>query len=394
MDDSDLFRTFCHISDYGEAGYANLHRLIATSSPLVLWAPSSTLLRSPGCRVTEKSFVKHVEAGRIRIIGRREWLLDKRFRDSHPWSGGAWNTAVDDAIRAMALNDENEPAGRRRVTICPDEQGLALATEYVERHPDVIETLHAALTAPEASHDLPIGLVQHALRYDEPRELAINVLRPAYNHAEAIDRSGARAPFLLLPKESRFHELMSTLQPAPDTTVRRTDAATLADLTAQVVDLVRHMERLQGSRATLDSFVKGEGHALLTKWLSSICAEVAVGHGDSTEGVVLRRLQEDFDRERLRDDWSDLVVNREGLLGGAGLSSVLVEVVTQQLGVFSAIGLATGAVQVGHNLLQKTGHLPVTYEGGSQWPFLYAFGKPASRHRRARLGRLLDDLAG
>jgi len=394
MDDSDLFRTFCHISDYGESGYANLHRLIATSSPLVLWSPSSALLRSPGCRVTEKSFVKHVEASRIRVIGRREWLLDKRFRDSHHWSGAVWNNAVDDAIRAVALNDESEPPHRRRVTICPDERGLALATEYVERHPDVVDTLRAALTGPTASHDLPVGVVQHALRYDNPRELAINVLRPAYNHVDAIDRSGARAPFLLAPKESRFHELMSSLQAPPGAVVPRTDATVLAELTAQVVDLVEHMERLQGPRATLDSFVKGDGHALLTKWLAGVCAEVAGSRGDSAEGVVLRKLQEDFDRGRLRDDWSDLVGNTEGIIGGAGLSSVLVEVITQQLGVFSAIGLATGAVQVGHSLLQKTGHLPVAYEGGSQWPFLYAFGKPASRRRHAKLGRLLDDLAG
>lgn len=49
---SPVLPTFCHVSELGALGYGNLHRMLAMSRPLNLWAPSSVLLRDPGCRVT------------------------------------------------------------------------------------------------------------------------------------------------------------------------------------------------------------------------------------------------------------------------------------------------------------------------------------------------------
>ncbi|GLZ34363.1 hypothetical protein Lesp02_65500 [Lentzea sp. NBRC 105346] len=384
------FRTFCHISDYGSDGYANLHRLIATSSPLVLWAPSSQLLHDPRCRITPEAFVRYVERGAVRIIGRENWLLDKEFRDEHRWPGARWDHTVDAAIRSIALHDQSLPPSRRRVTIAPDEQGLTRATEHVEQHPEVIESLREALTT--GANELPLGVVQHASRYlSDPRDLAINILRPAYNHLDAIAMSETRAPFFLSRKESRFHELLSTLQePGPAAPPKHHDAEVLADLTVQVLDLMRHLDRLRES--SLDGFVDGEGHELLTRWLSAVCEDVSRLPPDSVRGAVVRRLRDEFDRGRLRDGWRDIAGSLEGVVSGAGLTSAVTEVLVQQLGVFTAIGLATGAVTMAHGLMQKLGHAKVPYEGASQWPFLYAFGKPASGRRHAEVGRLLDGL--
>jgi len=83
----DIFRTFCHISEYGDAGYANLHRLVAASSPLVLWAPSSARIASPVCRLGPTEFVKLVERRTIRVIGREDWIMNRAFRDGHRWLG-------------------------------------------------------------------------------------------------------------------------------------------------------------------------------------------------------------------------------------------------------------------------------------------------------------------
>ena len=392
MDESDLFRTFCHISDYDEAGYANLHRLVATSCPLVLWSPSSALLQSPRCRVSEDLFLRYLAEGRIRVIGRQNWLLDKGFRNSHRWSGSTWNNGVDDAIRAIALNDESMPPAQRRVRICPDEEGVRLASEYVEQHPEIVDVLQGVLKGPAAESDLPVAVVQNAQRFDDPLALAKHVLRDTYNHLDAIALSQARAPFLLAPRESRFHGLMSTLRPTPAVPVEPTSGAALAELTAQVLELIRHMDGIRGTGATLEAFTAGSGHEALVKWLSVMCSEIDRWPGNSIDGIVLRRLQEDFDRGTLRDDWRALIGGWEGSAGGVGLSASVIDAFPH-LSVWGAIGLAAGAVPLGRAVLKRIGRVPAAYEGGSQWPFLYAFGKPATGRRQERLGRLLDGLS-
>lgn len=40
MNEDSLFPTFCHIGEYDEAGYRMLHRMLAMSQPLILWAPT------------------------------------------------------------------------------------------------------------------------------------------------------------------------------------------------------------------------------------------------------------------------------------------------------------------------------------------------------------------
>ncbi|MGY2062219.1 hypothetical protein ACW9HQ_45700, partial [Nocardia gipuzkoensis] len=69
-----LFRTFCHINEYGCEGFEKLHQMVATSAPLVLWGPSSMLIDSPHCRLGRKEFLDLVECGSIRILARRKWL--------------------------------------------------------------------------------------------------------------------------------------------------------------------------------------------------------------------------------------------------------------------------------------------------------------------------------
>ncbi|ROP38735.1 hypothetical protein [Saccharothrix texasensis] len=390
MADTDVFRTFCHISEYGETGYEHLHRMIATSAPLVLWSPSSRLLESPRCRVTDADFVRHVEQGRIRIVGREPWLLDRSFRDGHQWSGAGWRTEVDDAVRSIARDDASRPLAERRVVVAPDEQGSVRATEHVELHPEVVDTLHAALTGP-TSGSFPVGVVEHAGRFrDSPRDLATDVLRHAYNHLDALTLSGGEAPFYLSPRESRFHDLLSTLHgDAPRATPDLPDQALLTDLTEQVLDLLGRLEA--AGRAPLTGFAEGEGRDLLARWLSGVCATVR--SGAATEGVLLRTLQADFDAGRLRNDWRDLVRGPDGVLTGGGLGLVAAEAMAQQVDVFVGLGMATGAISVARGLLQHLGHVAAPYENASQWPFLYAFGKRASGRRRAALAQVLDLLA-
>jgi hypothetical protein len=81
---ANVFPIFCHISEYREAGYQALHRMLAISQPLNLWAPSSAYSHSPVCKLPPKDFVRYVDDGLIRVFGREECLLDPEHRARHP----------------------------------------------------------------------------------------------------------------------------------------------------------------------------------------------------------------------------------------------------------------------------------------------------------------------
>ena len=51
------FPTFCHIGQYGDAGYRALPRLLAMSKPLNLWAPVAAKIANAGPRVTKDDFL-------------------------------------------------------------------------------------------------------------------------------------------------------------------------------------------------------------------------------------------------------------------------------------------------------------------------------------------------
>lgn len=78
-----VFRTFCHISEYNEFGYANLHRLVAGSKPLVLWAPSSAMFRAHSS-VPVDDFLTLLSEGLVRIAGRGELRAGRDTRGDRP----------------------------------------------------------------------------------------------------------------------------------------------------------------------------------------------------------------------------------------------------------------------------------------------------------------------
>jgi len=146
-DVSAVLPTFCHISELGPLGYGNLHRMLAMSRPLNLWAPSSVLLRDPGCKVTPEDFIRYVRNGSIRIVARKKWLTESRKRDKHPWTGARWDPYVDGEIRSILEEDEaqGQPRAQRRVVAAGPEQGWSRAQEYVENNPDAARDWEAVL---------------------------------------------------------------------------------------------------------------------------------------------------------------------------------------------------------------------------------------------------------
>src|SRR5947199_5451206 len=141
----DVFRTFCHISEYGTDGYENLHRMVAASSPVVLWAQSSRLIESASCRLTNREYVKLIEDGQIRIIGREDWILSRPFRNNHRWPGSRWVAEIDDAIKSIASDDQGLPLNQRRVALAGRERGDVWAAEYIANNPQVVDDVSREL---------------------------------------------------------------------------------------------------------------------------------------------------------------------------------------------------------------------------------------------------------
>jgi hypothetical protein len=395
----DQFRTFCHIDDYGVGGFAELHRMIAVSKPLVLWGPSSQLLLDASCRVGGREFLEYVDGGQIRIVGRHRWILSKTFRNGHPWPGARWNSQIDERIRDIALEDEGLALHDRRVVLADDARGTDWAERYIAEHPAAVDQIHRALTGAESRNHFPIQVIDSANRSGhEPRPVARTVLAHVYNHSDAIALSGADTPFLLQPRESRFLRLLGEVRAVetfPYPPLRQTPHAQLspgdlAHVTRQVMDLLQALEAAGSTK--LSKFVAHDGHTLLATWTSELCRSLAEENAARVDGAALRTLQREFEAGELSDGWSDVFLGRESMVASMGTSAGLIEAaVTSQLSILGAIGIAAGAYDVGHSLLQKFGYANVDYSE-SQWPFLYTFGGKATRRRKTILGRVLDSL--
>jgi hypothetical protein len=400
-DSNNVFRTFCHINEYDLAGYAELHRMIATSAPVVLWAPSSMLLQIPSCRISEKEFVKYVDDRVVRVIGRRDWLLSRDYRNrlaGEKWEGAQWNPAVDDALRSMALEDEGSPLPERRVAIASDERGVGWADEYVEKNPSSVAAIAEILTGPDAESNMPIGVVASARKHaQDPEGLAKRILRDAYNHSEAIAVAGSRTPFLLQQRESSFLQLLRTLCESekfdgPSHTPSRTlSMQEMADLTQEVLSVLRHLDSARRT-TSLNQFVANEGHQLLATWLSEICQELVEDEANNVRGKVVRSLQRDFDTGRLENSLKDVLTNRDAIIGWTGdITSTIDPALSRELKVLGLVGLLAGVYGLQRNIRQLAGFAPGHYSG-PQWAFLYTFGTRATGRSHRIMRNVLDNL--
>ncbi|WP_448625827.1 hypothetical protein [Geodermatophilus sp. URMC 64] len=394
------FRTFCHVSEYGVEGYANLHRMIAVSSPLVLWAPSSAFLAQPSCRVPPHDFLDYVDRGLIKVIGREHWLLGREQRRDASWVGASWDDYLDKALRTMAVGDQFCPVSERRVIIAEPEGGKEFAERELEENGRLVELITAMVTDAERRAEIPVGVLEAADKLTgRPDTLAFQVLRDAYNHVNAVAEAQSQAPFLLQPRESRFVTLMAELTqdrlgsaiPRTPSIGRTLSDAELAEFTREILRLLEHLDAAR--RTSLRDFMDGEGHRQLAGWVGEIFAElVAVGATD-VRGAVLRRVQHDFDKGELQDGPPGAlrraleVAGRASFVGGVG--EVLA---TGQLSALGALGLLVGLFQeVGAPIAERLGFVPASYTG-EQWPFLYTFGKPASGRGHAEMRSVLDSL--
>jgi hypothetical protein len=383
-------RTFCHISEYDDGGYRELHRLIAASDPLVLWAPSSQYLVDPGiCRVSPDDFLHFVDEGMVQVVAREEWLTSVSAREGHPWPGARWNRRIDGALRRMLLDDEREPdPQRRRVAAAAKEAGKDEALRIIEEKPDVAaETIDALRNR---SSEIPPGTLATAVREgDDIHDRAKVVLRDAYNHADAMATTTAETAILLGPGvfsrrvAAIYAEEMASDAGAGPALADSSSVVTAAELSGQLVDLLAKLEAL-GPPADLRSFMKGRGHRELIEWYRGAFHLLVGSDPRELNKQLVDHLREDMERgefgsgsraERVVDGVS-LAIAGKGVMEGAELLVLL--------------GLALDAYPVLKRAARKLDLADADFSP-TQWPFRYLWGTGARHGRHTQVLDLLGN---
>lgn len=265
---NQIFPTFFHINDYDKAGYADLPRYIATSYPLVLWAPSGHLLersyRDPlnACDVSPEQFIKLVQDNHIQIIGRENWF-DKNWRNKHRWSGAHWLDGFDDALLGILREREREPLSSRSVRFVEDEDGDKWAKEYLDQKQsgiiDVVVRLINARKVPEGV----IAKASDALTKGDRRQAVAHVLRDLRNHVQAKNLAGAKV-FLLSQNDADFFRLIEAEGSIVDV---KKELVVSADMGRAIISMVERLSQPEHV-ISLDSFAGSSLHQELASWFN------------------------------------------------------------------------------------------------------------------------------
>jgi hypothetical protein len=388
---SGRLRTFCHISEYDEAGYRQLHRLIAASDPLVLWAPSSQFLSDPSvCGISSRDFLNLVENGAVQVVARERWLTDRSFRDGHKWGPAAWEPFIDGTLENIAREDaqrQSDPR-KRRVIVAEEESKTEWLPQAREETPAVVAGIARTLIDGSRRGEIPPGTLSTAARAGEEIDDRVEVvLRDAHNHAEAIDIAKARTAILLSPRESVFSRLVTDLfvesedetEGARGSGFDKEDVVTASHLSRELVELLGRLEVLRPS-TDIQAFVLGQGHPELIRWTRRVMHQL--------RHVPPQRLEEEMAKE--------LALGLED----AEFTSIPVDVAAIPLvgAIFEALmapaplaitNLAFGAYPSLRRGAEQLDLIDSAYRG-PKWPFRYLFGTGPRRGRHRDLVELLE----
>ncbi|HEX5200768.1 MAG TPA: hypothetical protein VFW27_12615 [Actinoplanes sp.] len=381
------FRTFCHISDYKAAGYANLHRLIAGSKPVVLWAPSSVLFREHSSVFVE-DFLHLLEDGQVRIVGREQWLLDRAYREmrARKWDAAAWDDEIDGAIHRTYIHDLHVPAADRRVIIAADEPGQAWAEQTLSADPGQIAFWQEVLGRPNVEDYVPGGTLEAINRERmDPEAATLRILRDARNHGQAVNDADAEAPFLLSRTDTRFLDILTAGRSGnagPPTEQPARFASTDA-LAEQLLTVLARLDEYR-DHPSLPKFIAGDGHRELIEWL--VTYKLMIQHGSTIDdNALMRDLARKLGQAR-RSGFGKAFDGRFArlmtLVGAVATTGAAVQLAQDQ-SPLNILGVACEAITLGGAAAAAYGLVAGSY-GGPQWPYLFSNGtKPSRRSRRA-----------
>lgn len=384
------FRAFCHISDYNAVGYANLHRLIAGSKPLVLWAPSSVMFREHSS-VPVSDFLLLLEKRQVRIVGREQWLLDSRYRESRArkWAAAAWDDEIDGAIHRAYIQDLHLPPAEKRVIIAEDESGQGWAERTLSADPGQVDFWQGVLGRPDVEDYVPGGTLEAITRERmDPETATLRILRDARNHGQAVNDADAEAPFLLSRTDTRFLDILTDGRFGPAGAPTALPAARSASMDALAEQLLGVLARLDEYRdhPSLPRFIGGDGHRELIEWF--VTYKQMIQNGSTIDDNALMRDLAQKIRQAERGGFGKAFEGTFARLmtvvTAVGATGAAVQV-GQDQNPLNIIGVACEAMALGGAAASAYGLVAGSYDG-PQWPYLFSDGtKPNRQSRKAML---------
>lgn len=320
--------------------------------------------------------------------------MSPKFRNEHKWKEGApWVNEVDEKLKQIASDHSSRPIDEQYVSVAPKEGGWDFAEGYIEKHPEFLRTVQRIVRGRSSVDEVPVGVLEAAARNPgDPTRAAMEVLRSAYNHGEAMGFSLASTPFMLTPQEARFVQWIGKFDPNVETEKERRSQVKLilnyTDLANQLLDLLHTLENAR-TVDDLPKFLASDGHDSLARWFGRICQFVAEERPETVEDKLLGELMRSLDDSQLRNTLGSwLAKPADSGVSSVGFSSGVADLFLSGPSILAAIGIACGAIPGCKGALKRLGYVAAEYDG-PQWPFLYTFYKKASARRIARVKRVL-----
>ncbi|MBZ0150251.1 MAG: hypothetical protein IT456_04810 [Planctomycetes bacterium] len=383
---------FCHISEFNQAGYNQLHALAAVSKPLILWAPSGHFLLNAYANdktpVDFEAFLRLLDKGFIRVVARADWFNEKLRRGKHleavknrGYLGYSWAAGFDDEI--VARLDRTRPGNNQHpVFSVAEEDGLPKAEARLAKDPGVVETLLSM----ESQWALPRGMLEQSRGSagKDDNEFSRQVLRHARNHTRAWLDVGADHDLLPSPLAGVLWQLVDK-EINHDVATRVESMLKIrrrsVDLD-QLTEAVSFLARL-GSRKPSGDFLGSADHDSAVKWFA-----LAAEQADSlTLRDICHRLRSEIQRGMSPNDSRtrrSRHLSRLGKYASTPIVKVLEWVTDIKLGLVKLLWSRRKDVQ-------KDFAYTSPYEG-PQWPFRYLWSRKADDRDKRNMIRRIDGI--
>lgn len=374
--------SFCHINDYREQGFINLHRMIYCSRPLVLWAPSGILLenynKKETCKVSIRDFIEFVEKGKIKVIA-RESFLNRKHRNEHPFEGYHWHNVLDDALLQIHKNDEIETLENRRVKIVEKEDGYEWADKILEKEPKEVNKIWKLINKKK----IPLGSLDKALRKDNKVESVREVLRDVRNHSRAFELSNTDVPilskqdgdFFRLLEKGDFDDKKENIKEEREEKVINT-----SQLENCVMSLLKRLDEYSRAKSYKDFIYNEEGHREFCEFLFAIYRNLNTIDIKEVSSHLINNIIIEIEKGIKQKE--DITIRellsfpRDKLLASLEIGGIITNVagiIVDPLGILNLIGITLISIPLFTGVLKRVGWIPLPYEG-TRWPFLYVFG--------------------
>lgn len=374
--------SFCHINEYREEGFINLHRMIYCSRPLVLWAPSGILLENYNkkeiCKVSIRDFIEFVEKGKIKVIA-RESFLNRKHRNEHPFEGYHWHNVLDDALLQIHKNDEIETLENRRVKIVEKEDGYKWADKILEKEPKEVNKIWKLINKKK----IPLGSLDKALRKDNKVESVREVLRDVRNHSRAFELSNTDVPilskqdgnFFRLLEKGDFDDKKENIKEE-----REEKVINISQLENCVMSLLKRLDEYSRAKSYKDFIYNENGHREFCEFLFAIYKNLNTIDLDEISfhliNNILIEIEKGMKKKQeisFRESFGFSKDKLSALSGIGGLALTAAGMIVDPFGTLNILGIIFVTIPISRGILMKLGCIPIPYEG-IKWPFLYVFG--------------------